>query len=131
MPREEPGALELAGLRFQIGIFEEALADNPRDTDALRYLAHAYNLVGRHEDGIEIDKRLVALNPDDPRMRYNLACSYALSGRSMDALDTLAQAVDLGFKDVNLMRKDRDLDRLRDDPRYLALEAEVAKRAQS
>ncbi|MHC4959652.1 MAG: TPR end-of-group domain-containing protein [Planctomycetota bacterium] len=129
MPREEPGALELAGLRFQIGIFEEALAEDPRDTDALRYLAHAYNLIGRHEDGIGIDKRLVALHPDDPRVRYNLACSFALSDRQAEALETLAQAVELGFEDINLMRKDQDLDGLRSDPRYLLMEADVAKRA--
>ena len=78
--REQPEGLELAGVRFQIGIFEEALVQDPDDTEALRFLAHAYNLVGRPEDGLEADRRLVELAPDDPRARYNLACACALAG---------------------------------------------------
>ena len=39
----------------------------------------------------------------------------------------LDQAVQLGFADLNLMRRDTDLDSLRDDPRYLALEGELER----
>ncbi len=85
MVLEEHSDLELAGIRFQIGIFEEALATDPTDTDALRYLAHAYTIVGRANDGLNADRRLVGLLPSDSRVRYNLACSCALAGRGLAA----------------------------------------------
>ncbi|MHC4224336.1 MAG: TPR end-of-group domain-containing protein [Planctomycetota bacterium] len=128
MGSEELNAIEMAGVRFQIGIFEEALSSNPRDTDALRYLAHAYAVVGRAEDGLAADRRLVDLLPRDPRVRYNLACSCALSGRVDEALEVLAAACELGFEDLNLMRKDTDLDSLREDPRYREVESRLARR---
>ena len=126
MVLEEHGEIELAGIRFQIGIFEEALAANGEDMDALRFLAHAYTVVGRLLDGLAADRRLVALLPKDPRVRYNLACSLALNGRHEEAIETLEKACELGFDDLALLRKDRDLDALRDDPRFVAIESRLA-----
>ena len=83
-------------------------------------------MVGRHEEGLAVDRRLVELLPLDARVRYNLACSCALAGTYQEALAALEDAVRLGFRDVNLMRKDHDLDPLRDDPRYIAIESRIA-----
>jgi Flp pilus assembly protein TadD len=104
---------------------------DPDDTDALRYLAHAYTVVGRPSDGLAADRRLVDLLPRDPRVRYNLACSCALAGQSDEALDVLAKAIELGFDDLTLLRKDTDLDPLREDPRYREIEARLARRRRS
>jgi len=120
-------ALELAGIRFQIGIFEEALAQDPADVDALRYLSHAYCIMDRIEDALGADRSLVELLPRDPRMRYNLACSLALSGRPGDALEVLGVAIELGFDDLTLIRKDTDLDSLRDEPRFRELEQRLVR----
>jgi len=125
MVLEEHSEIELAGIRFQIAIFEEALDAEPMDADALRFLAHAYTVVGRIEDGLDADRRLVALLPSDPRVRYNLACSYALNGKLEEALGELQKACDLGFDDLTLLRKDKDLDALRDDPRFAEIEAKL------
>jgi len=118
MVSAERSDLEMAGLRFQIGIFEEALVQNDEDTEALRFLSHGYAVTGRMEDGLAIDRRLVVLLPRDERVRYNLACSCALTGRSEEALTTLARAVDLGFRDAKLIDGDTDLDAIREDPRF-------------
>ena len=126
MVAEEPSALELAGLRFQIGIFEEAVSQSPADTDALRFLAHAYTVVGRTEEGLATDRRLVELLPQDPRVRYNLACSCALGGELEEALVLLEQACRLGFDDLALLRRDQDLDALRSDPRFIKIEERLA-----
>ena len=127
MVLEEHSDLELAGIRFQIGIFEEALAANPGDAESLRYLAHAYTIVGRNHDGLCADRRLVELLPGDPRVRYNLACSCALAGCSEEALEVLSEACKLGFADINLLRKDQDLDSLRDHPGFHAIEQQLAR----
>jgi tetratricopeptide (TPR) repeat protein len=128
MVAAEPNALELAGLRFQIGIFEEAIARRPDDVDALRFLAHAYSMVGRRDEALATDRRLVELLPKDPRVRYNLACSCVLSGRLEDGLGHLEAACELGFDDLALLRRDDDLDPLRETERFAAIEREIARR---
>ena len=125
MVLEEHSDLELAGIRFQISMFEEALANDSGDTEALRYLAHAYTVIGRSGDGLNADRRLVELLPRDPRVRYNLACYLALADNTEEAFGALHEACDLGFTDVNLMRKDKDLDSLRNDARYIEVEARL------
>jgi len=110
--------LEKAGLRFQIAVGEEAVALRPRDTDLLRFLAHAYTLVGRLEDGVRADRRLTELLPEDPRVRYNLACSLALTGRLAEALEALGEAHSRGFVDLELLLQDEDLAALRSEPGF-------------
>ena len=128
MAAADRDALEMAGLRFQVGICEEALRADPEDTEALRFLAHAYTRMGRLDDGLTADRRLAALCPADPRVRYNLACSCSLTGRAEEALAVLQEAIGLGFDDLALLRKDTDLDPLRADPRFRALEVELEKK---
>jgi Flp pilus assembly protein TadD len=127
MVMEKPDAIELAGVRFQIGVAEEALSAEPDDTDILRYLAHAYTLVGRAEEGLVADQRLVDLLPQDARVRYNLGCSYALARNKDKALETLEEALDLGFEDLELLRNDEDLASLRDHPQFIELERRLAE----
>jgi Flp pilus assembly protein TadD len=124
----KPSPLELAGMRFQISILEEALRADPSDTETLRFLAHSYIGVGRLEDGLAADRRLVELLPTDPRVRYNLACSCALTDRVEEALEVLGEACALGFDDLALLRRDHDLDSVRGDPRYGQIERALAER---
>ncbi|MHC4550521.1 MAG: TPR end-of-group domain-containing protein [Planctomycetota bacterium] len=129
MASDEPSPLDTASLRFQIAVLEEVLRQAPNDTEALRFLSHAYSGIGRLEEGLAADRRLVELLPTDPRVRYNLACSCALMQRKEEALAVLRQACELGFDDLALMQKDRDLDSLRDDPRYLEIERILERRS--
>ncbi|MEM8882945.1 MAG: tetratricopeptide repeat protein [Planctomycetota bacterium] len=125
MVKPEHDAIEMAGIRFQIGIFEEALERNPHDAESLRFLAHAYGQMERFEDRLAADQKLVELAPQDPRAHYNLACSFALAGRTDDAIEALEHACLLGFRDAVLLRKDHELDALREDPRFLAIAARI------
>jgi tetratricopeptide (TPR) repeat protein len=125
MVKEEHDEIELAGLRFQIGVFEQVLEESPGDVEALRFLAHAYGAVGRPEDRLKADESLCELAPRDPRSFYNLACSLALLARPDDALAALSRAFQLGFRDGVLLRKDHELDPLRADPRFIELAAQL------
>lgn len=61
----------------------------------------------------------VKLLPDDPTWHYNLACSLAyFKNRETEAFDELEKAIDLGFRDVEAIRRDTDLQRLSHLPRY-------------
>ena len=125
MASQEHSAIELAGLRFQIGVHEQVLRTRPEDGESLRFLANAYGLVGRLDDRLHADRQLTRLNPRDPRTFYNLACSYAILDRAEDALQALGKAVSLGFRDLVLLNKDQELDALRDNPKFIQIAALV------
>jgi hypothetical protein len=121
MESPEIDRVGLAGVRFQIAVWEEILERRPDDTEALRFLAHAYTQVGRLQDGLGADRRLAKLLPHDPRVRYNLACSLALAGDCAAAIAELNRACQLGFDDLKLLRRDQDFESLRDHPDFLAV----------
>jgi len=106
---------------FEAELFEAALPHQPENVDALFSLGNAYTRVGRFEDGLEVDRRLAEIFPDNPTVHYNLACSLALLARNDDAFDALHHALDLGFDDERLLSTDPDLKSLRCDPRFREL----------
>ncbi|MBI3855865.1 MAG: hypothetical protein HY293_09275 [Planctomycetes bacterium] len=52
---------------------------------------------------------------------YNVACGYALSGAKEEAIDWLEYSVKAGYNDFDHLRKDTDLDGLRNEKRYKKL----------
>lgn len=106
---------------FELDFFGGILERAPNYVDVLRVLGHLLTLKGRYAEGLQVDKRLIQLRPNDPLAHYNLACSYALLKRADLALKTLRRAVELGYRDFRYMREDRDLDAIRRDPRFRQL----------
>jgi hypothetical protein len=62
-----------------------------------------------------------ALLPADPTFAYNLACALARQGNAGAALDTLREAVTLGFRNADQIRRDADLAALRFRPAFAAV----------
>jgi beta-lactamase regulating signal transducer with metallopeptidase domain/tetratricopeptide (TPR) repeat protein len=52
---------------------------------------------------------------------YNTACALSLGGDKAAALDYLQKALETGFDDPGLVRRDDDLDNVRGEPRYREL----------
>lgn len=73
---------------------------------------------GDNEAMIETCRKGVELLPDDPTWHYNLACSLAYLKRKDECLDELEKAIDLGFRDVDRIRKDSDLRQLSGNRRF-------------
>ncbi|MEL6905882.1 MAG: hypothetical protein AAFZ87_06550 [Planctomycetota bacterium] len=109
------------GEEFLASIYGAAADRHPDNVAVLAELGHVYTRLGRYQDGLAVDHKLVEFAPDDPTVRYNLACSFALLGRHEEALDTLRVAIGLGYTDLEFMLEDDDLASLRDDPRFRAL----------
>ncbi len=84
-------------------------------------LGDLYTRSGRFEEGLAMDLRMATACPGDPMVLYNLGCSYALTGRTEEALEALALAVKAGYADADWMGRDRDLKLLHADPRFRAL----------
>jgi tetratricopeptide (TPR) repeat protein len=106
---------------FEIEFFGAILERLPTYVDVLRVMGNNLTLKGRYAQGLQIDKRLIQLRPNDALAHYNLACSYALLKRPEQAIKTLRRAIELGYRDFRFMREDRDLDSVRHDPRFRQL----------
>jgi tetratricopeptide (TPR) repeat protein len=115
-------------LDFELEFFAGILERLPHYVDVLRVMGNNLTLKGRYAQGLQIDKRLIALRPMDPLAHYNLACSYALLKRTDHAIKALRRAVELGYRDFRYMREDRDLDSIRHDPRFRQLLREYENR---
>src|SRR5438876_7041971 len=115
-------------LDFELDFFGRVLERRPDYVDVLRVMGNNLTLKGRYAQGLQIDKRLVQLRPNDPLAHYNLACSYALLKRPDQAIKMLRRAVELGYRDFRYMREDRDLDSIRHDPRFRQLLREFENR---
>lgn len=115
-------------LDFELDFFEGVLRHCPDYVDVLRIMGNLLTLKGRFSDGLQIDKRLVQLRPNDALAHYNLACSFALLKRPEQSLKTLRRAVELGYRDFRYMKEDHDLDSVRHDPRFRQLIREYENR---
>ena len=106
---------------FEIHFFESVLKRDPAYTDVIEILGGLYTKHGRVADGLRMDRKLVRLLPSDATAHYNLACSLALVKRKSEALRSLRQAVELGYRDFDWMQQDPDLDGLKNHPLFIAL----------
>ncbi|MBI4575054.1 MAG: hypothetical protein HY722_02195 [Planctomycetes bacterium] len=100
---------------------EATLRDDPEHVEALEVLGHLYTQDGRHRQGLEVDRRLARLRPEEPLVHYNLACSLALCGDPDGALKALKRSMALGYRDLEHMARDPDLATLRDLPEFRRL----------
>jgi tetratricopeptide (TPR) repeat protein len=108
-------------LDFEIALYETFLRSRPQAVEAIFELGGAYTKRGLYSKGLEMDLRLVRLEPDNPTFNYNLACSYSLLHDVDRSLESLQRAIHLGFDEVDQMRKDADLENVRRDPRFAKL----------
>jgi tetratricopeptide (TPR) repeat protein len=106
---------------FEIRFFESVLRRDPGYANVVEILGGLYTRQGRISDGLKMDRKLVKLQPDNATAHYNLACSLALSKRKGDALDELRRAVQLGYRDLDWMQQDPDLEPLKTLPEFRAL----------
>lgn len=109
---------DLEQLDFEIAFYEGILARKPDYFDVLNALAYDYTARGLYQKGLEADRRLARMRPEDPGVIYNLACSLALTGHIDEAFSTLARAIFLGYRDFRHIKQDPDLEPLRRDPRF-------------
>lgn len=116
MPRKDTHDPE-----FDIRFFESVLRRSPAYADVVEILGGLYTRQGRIADGLKMDRKLVKLQPTNATAHYNLACSLALSKRSRDALRALRNAVQLGYRDLDWMQQDPDLEPLKAHPEFQSL----------
>ncbi|WP_210462177.1 tetratricopeptide repeat protein [Rufibacter roseolus] len=83
-----------------------------------------------YQEAINLYQKALAATSKGSHVRstyYNIACCYALMGQKAPALKALQQAVDAGYKNVAHLKKDTDLDLLRQEKTYLQLVTRLEK----
>jgi serine/threonine protein kinase/tetratricopeptide (TPR) repeat protein len=128
---EETLALRKAKLGF----------DHPDTLMSMNDLANAYLYLGQPAAALKLQEetlvlRKAKLGPDHPdtlMSMYNIACIYArMISKAADrdkqtdvAMDSLKNAIAAGFKDLALLKKDTDIDALRDREDFKKLVADL------
>lgn len=105
-------------LDVKIGFMEGILRRDPDYVDALQLLGDHYTQRGRFVEGLNVDERLARLEPENPVVFYNLACSYSLTDQFERAREALEKAIHLGYRDYEWLARDPDLKKFRRQPAY-------------
>jgi tetratricopeptide (TPR) repeat protein len=100
-------------LDVKISFMEGLVRRDPAYVDALQLLGDHYTQRGRFAEGLNVDERLARLEPANPVVFYNLACSYSLTDQFDRAAEALKKAIHLGYKDFAWLTKDPDLRKFR------------------
>jgi tetratricopeptide (TPR) repeat protein len=105
--------------------FEKALADynqaihlSPNNSEMYHNRAQLYVKLNQMDMALEDFKRAIELNPDLVSSYFNLACLYAIKGNIEAAFELLEKAFRKGYKNVEQVKSDPDMARLRENPAF-------------
>ena len=97
------------------------LSQFPDDARGHMYYAIHLAQIGNSETAKIEGKKALELNPGDSLMMYNAACLYARLGDNRLGVQTLKHAIDAGQEDYEWIKRDPDLDSIRNEPEYIEL----------
>jgi hypothetical protein len=95
-------------------------AYEPRGWELWAPLAPLY-AAGEYAEVADRLGTLVETSPQYPMLFFNLACCESLSGRTREALEHLARAVEMSDEFRHSAKSDSDLDPIRGDPAFQQL----------
>lgn len=125
--RKKTKRQEQKDLDVKIQFLEGVVRRDPEYIEALQLLGDHYTQRGQYEHGLKVDEQLSRLEPRNPLVFYNLACSYSLTGEVDQAATALDRALTLGYRDFKWLAKDPDLRTLRKHPLYRGIEDKIRK----
>ena len=125
-PKKKPSRINQRELDTKIEFMAGLVRRDPDYVDALQLLGDHYTQRGLFNEGLQVDERLARLEPQNPLVFYNLACSYSLTEQFNRAALALDKALELGYRDFNWLAKDPDLKKLRAQPAYEDLREKIS-----
>ncbi len=115
--------VQLAGLKLRMGETDGALEDYRRalslredSLEALNGLILIYSERREYASALDALRKIRGLQPDNPDVYYNFACLYSRQNNTEEAVKWLGLAVEKGFGNWELIRKDPDLAGIRNTP---------------
>jgi len=125
-------ALRQAGLstsdqKAALEKLEQAVKMYDEDGDLVYRYAQALLNQGRYQEAITQYQKASELGAFNPKfqanIQYDIACAHAKMGNTEPAFKALQKALDLGFRDLESLRTDADLESLHKDGRWVTLAA--------
>ena len=101
--------------------YNRALQLNPKFVPALNNLALVTAANQEYYKALTIFLDMLNYIPDDPEIHYNIACMYARLDRVDESIEWLKKAIDRGYANWENIKKDSDLDNIRDAYAYREL----------
>ena len=118
---------EVRDLDIKIAFMEGLVRRAPQYVEALQILGDHYTQRGKYDRSLTVDQQLSRLEPRNPLVFYNLACSYALNSEFDLAAAALEKALTLGYRDFKWLARDPDLRRLRKHPLYASIADKIRR----
>lgn len=110
---------------FEFNFYKSLYKKLPNDKRLIGLLAEMYTRHGAIDKGLELDKKLVVLDEDNPTAHYNLACSLSLKEDLKSSINALRKSIQLGYCDFDWMLEDKDLSALRRSEYFLQLKHDL------
>jgi adenylate cyclase len=115
-------ALREAGEKA-IPVYQRYTRLNPDIYDARVNFANVYLYAGRPDTALRIADELSLIDTLDGNASYNLACLYLKAGNADHGLQMLGRSVERGYRNLETLRRDPDIDPIRGTPEF----AEILK----
>ncbi len=112
--------------RRGVALADDHLKVRPEDTRALYLGGNGLVQLGEREKGLRWTRRALARDPEEPMLKYNVACNLSMAGELDEALDVLEQAASNGIIQREWYENDTDLDPVREHPRFQAILASLS-----
>lgn len=102
-------------------VYEKYLSQHPDDARAHMYFATDLVQIGKIDQAKSEAKKALELSPGDPLMLYNAACFYAQLGEKRLAIDSLKNAIAIGYAEFEWLKRDTDLESIRNEPEFVEM----------
>ncbi|MGE5795533.1 MAG: protein kinase domain-containing protein, partial [Ignavibacteria bacterium] len=108
-------------VQTSLKVYERYLAHHPDDARGHMYFAVDLAQVGRKDEAKLQAAKALELSPDDPLMLYNATCFYSQMGEKKLAVESLKNAFTVGYANYEWLKRDTDIDPIRNEPEFLEL----------
>ncbi|MDO8550436.1 MAG: protein kinase [Ignavibacteria bacterium] len=108
-------------IQASIKVYERYLSQHPDDARGHIFYATALVMIGKKDEAKIQAAKALELSPDDPLMLYNACCFYSQMGEKKLAIESLKNAFSAGYANYDWLKRDTDLDPIRNEPEYIEL----------
>ena len=109
-----------------IASFKKLTEIDPKDAQAWHMLGYSLHMAGKLDEALPVHKKAAEFPATAPVATYNVACVYALQGKTDEAFAWLDKAIAVGFDQTDQLEIDTDMDSLRKDPRFEKVQKAMA-----
>ena len=106
------------------GVIEDCNAVLQQDPNVLSALLNrgiAYDQTAQPDAALADYRKVISLDPGHVVAHYNMGCIFAVKGDAAAASRSIEAALKNGYSDIEAIRRDPDLDSLKQDPVFQAM----------